>query len=89
MRRCSRRTIAGQEPQKGGMVIAHYGSGVYVYTAYAFYRQLPLGVPGAYQDIRQPAQSLKEPAAENASGKVRRSHIVRLLRFCTLLVPSW
>jgi LmbE family N-acetylglucosaminyl deacetylase len=39
----------GQEPQKGGMVIAHYGSGVYMYTAYAFYRQLPLGVPGAYR----------------------------------------
>ncbi|MGB7264124.1 MAG: PIG-L family deacetylase, partial [Terracidiphilus sp.] len=39
----------GQDPQKGGMVIAHYGSGVYMYTAYAFYRQLPLGVPGAYR----------------------------------------
>ena len=39
----------GQEPQKGGMVIAHYGAGVYVYTAYAFYRELPLGVPGAYR----------------------------------------
>jgi hypothetical protein len=38
-----------QEPQKGGMVIARYGSGVYMYTAYAFYRQLPLGVPGAYR----------------------------------------
>jgi LmbE family N-acetylglucosaminyl deacetylase len=40
---------AGQDSQKGGMVIAHYGSGVYMYTAYAFYRQLPLGVPGAYR----------------------------------------
>jgi LmbE family N-acetylglucosaminyl deacetylase len=39
----------GQDPQKGGMVIARYGSGVYVYTAYAFYRELPLGVPGAYR----------------------------------------
>jgi hypothetical protein len=39
----------GQDPQKGGMVIAHYGSGIYVYTAYAFYRELPLGVPGAYR----------------------------------------
>ena len=39
----------GQDPQKGGMVIARYGSGVYMYTAYAFYRQLPLGVPGAYR----------------------------------------
>jgi hypothetical protein len=39
----------GQDPQKGGTVLAHYGSGVYVYTAYAFYRELPLGVPGAYR----------------------------------------
>ena len=39
----------GQSPQEGGMVIARYGSGVYMYTAYAFYRQLPLGVPGAYR----------------------------------------
>jgi LmbE family N-acetylglucosaminyl deacetylase len=39
----------GQEPQKGGFMVARYGSGVYVYTAYAFYRELPLGVPGAYR----------------------------------------
>jgi LmbE family N-acetylglucosaminyl deacetylase len=38
-----------QAPQKGGMLVAHYGSGTYVYTAYAFYRELPLGVPGAYR----------------------------------------
>ncbi len=37
----------GQDPQEGGMVVARYGSGVWMYTAYAFYRQLPLGVPGA------------------------------------------
>jgi hypothetical protein len=39
----------GQDPQKGGLLIAHYGNGTYVYTAYAFYRELPLGVPGAYR----------------------------------------
>jgi len=39
----------GQDPQKGGLVIARSGAGVYVYTAYAFYRQLPLGVPGSYR----------------------------------------
>jgi len=39
----------GQPDQKGGLVYAKYGKGVYVYTAYAFYRQLPLGVPGAYR----------------------------------------
>jgi len=39
----------GQSPQKGGLLVARYGSGVWVYTAYAFYRELPLGVPGAYR----------------------------------------
>ncbi len=40
---------AGQEPQKGGLVYARYGKGVYIYNAYAFYRQLPEGVPGAFR----------------------------------------
>ena len=39
----------GQLPQKGGLVYARYGKGIYIYNAYAFYRQLPLGVPGAYR----------------------------------------
>lgn len=36
-----------EEPQKGGLLLAHYGKGIYVYTGYAFFRQLPAGVPGA------------------------------------------
>jgi len=39
----------GQEPQKGGLLYAKYGKGIYIYNAYAFYRQLPEGVPGAYR----------------------------------------
>jgi hypothetical protein len=39
----------GQEPQKGGLLYAKYGKGVYIYNAYAFYRELPEGVPGAYR----------------------------------------
>ena len=38
-----------QDPQKGGLVYAQYGRGVYVYVALALYRQLPDGVPGAYR----------------------------------------
>ena len=33
--------------QKGGLVIAPFGKGTYVYTGLAFFRQLPAGVPGA------------------------------------------
>jgi LmbE family N-acetylglucosaminyl deacetylase len=39
----------GQAPQKGGLLYAKHGKGVYIYNAYAFYRQLPEGVPGAYR----------------------------------------
>jgi len=35
----------GQAPQKGGLLYAKYGKGIYIYNAYAFYRQLPEGVP--------------------------------------------
>ena len=38
-----------QDPQKGGLLCARYGNGAYVYVAYALYRQLPEGVPGAYR----------------------------------------
>jgi LmbE family N-acetylglucosaminyl deacetylase len=37
----------GEGEQKGGLLVAHYGKGTYVYTGYAFFRQLPAGVPGA------------------------------------------
>jgi len=37
----------GEREQKGGLLIARYGKGTYIYTGYAFFRQLPAGVPGA------------------------------------------
>jgi LmbE family N-acetylglucosaminyl deacetylase len=37
----------GESSQKGGMLRAQYGKGTYIYTGYAFFRQLPAGVPGA------------------------------------------
>ena len=39
----------GQDEQKGGLLYTRYGKGAYVYIAYALYRQLPEGVPGAYR----------------------------------------
>lgn len=41
----------GEPPQGGGMVIAPYGKGHYVYTGYAWFRQLPAGVPGAFRIV--------------------------------------
>jgi len=37
----------GESEQKGGLLVAHYGRGTYIYTGYAFFRQMPAGVPGA------------------------------------------
>jgi LmbE family N-acetylglucosaminyl deacetylase len=39
----------GQDPQRGGLVVAHPGKGTYVYVAFALHRQLPELVPGAYR----------------------------------------
>jgi LmbE family N-acetylglucosaminyl deacetylase len=38
-----------QAKQAGGWLHAQYGKGHYTYFAYAFHRQLPYGVPGAYR----------------------------------------
>jgi LmbE family N-acetylglucosaminyl deacetylase len=39
----------GENSKQGGMLVASYGRGTYVYTAYSFFRQLPAGVPGAFR----------------------------------------
>ncbi len=39
----------GQDPQRGGLLVARRGKGVYIYVAYALYRQFPELVPGAYR----------------------------------------
>jgi len=37
----------GDPPLKGGLLVAQYGKGTYIYAGYAFFRQFPAGVPGA------------------------------------------
>jgi len=39
----------GCEKLDGGILIAKYGKGTYVYTTMSWFRQLPAGVPGAYR----------------------------------------
>ena len=39
----------GEEPLRGGLLVAEYGEGRYVYTGLSFFRELPAGVPGAYR----------------------------------------
>jgi LmbE family N-acetylglucosaminyl deacetylase len=39
----------GEPARKGGVLVARYGKGAFIYTGLAFFRQLPAGVPGAYK----------------------------------------
>lgn len=39
----------GESPLEGGMLYADYGKGVYIYTGYSWFRQIPAGVPGAFR----------------------------------------
>ncbi|MGD9630748.1 MAG: PIG-L family deacetylase [Pyrinomonadaceae bacterium] len=39
----------GEPERTGGMVYAEVGKGKYIYTSYSWFRQLPVGNPGAYR----------------------------------------
>lgn len=39
----------GEAPLKGSLLVAPYGEGYYVYTGLSFFRELPVGVTGAYK----------------------------------------
>jgi LmbE family N-acetylglucosaminyl deacetylase len=39
----------GESPKNGGLLIAPYGKGTYIYTGLSFFRELPAGVSGAYR----------------------------------------
>jgi hypothetical protein len=39
----------GEKPLEGGEIWTRYGKGVFIYTAYVWFRELPAGVPGAYR----------------------------------------
>ena len=54
---------AGQDPQRGGLLVAHPGKGTYIYAAFALYRQLPELVPGSYRILAN-LLSAKQGAAK-------------------------
>jgi LmbE family N-acetylglucosaminyl deacetylase len=54
----------GQDPQKGGLLVARVGKGAYVYCAYALYRQMPEGVPGAFRLMANMVSLGKRPTTE-------------------------
>jgi LmbE family N-acetylglucosaminyl deacetylase len=50
-----------QDPQRGGLLLARYGKGAYIYDAFALYRQLPSGVAGAYRILANLVSLGKNP----------------------------
>jgi hypothetical protein len=62
-----------QDPQKGGLIYSQFGKGYYVYLAYAFFREMPEGVPGSFRIManllslgKNPKPSCWTPACANA-----------------------
>ena len=39
----------GETPKDGGLLVAKYGKGHYIYTGLSFFREFPAGVSGAYR----------------------------------------
>jgi LmbE family N-acetylglucosaminyl deacetylase len=57
----------GQDPQRGGLLAARYGKGIYIYDAYALYRQFPAAVPGAYRILANLVSASKNGAFESSA----------------------
>jgi len=56
----------GEKELTGGTLIARYGKGTYIYTAYDWFRELPAGVPGAYRIF---ANIVSSPATEKVKSR--------------------
>jgi LmbE family N-acetylglucosaminyl deacetylase len=50
-----------QDPQRGGLLYASYGKGTYIYLAFAFFRQMPEGVPGSFRIMANLLSADKNP----------------------------
>jgi LmbE family N-acetylglucosaminyl deacetylase len=63
-----------ETPKDGGLLIAKYGNGYYVYTGLSFFRELPEGVSGAYKLFANLVSLSKEQKLPPASplGKTDR-----------------
>jgi len=61
-----------QDPQRGGLLLARDGKGAYIYDAFALYRQLPSGVPGAYRILANLVSLGKNPGFQKQSNLAAR-----------------
>lgn len=62
----------GEPSRKGGLLVAEYGKGYFVYTGYSWFRELPAGVAGAFR-IFANMISLGNQQPENTSIKMENN----------------
>jgi LmbE family N-acetylglucosaminyl deacetylase len=60
----------GEPDKKGGLLSTRYGKGVFIYTGYSWFRQLPAGVAGAFRLFANLISAGKS-AGRSADGKNR------------------
>jgi LmbE family N-acetylglucosaminyl deacetylase len=61
----------GQSPQRGGLLYATYGKGTYTYLSYAFFRQMPDGVPGSFRIMANLLSIGKNPGLNSTAGPAK------------------
>ncbi|MEM8894769.1 MAG: LmbE family protein, partial [Bacteroidota bacterium] len=54
----------GETPKDGGLLVAKYGEGYYIYSGYSWFRELPAGVSGAYRLFTNMISIGMEPTLE-------------------------
>jgi LmbE family N-acetylglucosaminyl deacetylase len=59
----------GESPKEGGLLVARYGKGHYIYTGLSFFRELPAGVPGAFKLFSNLLSIGKAPSKERSGAK--------------------
>jgi hypothetical protein len=58
-----------QSPQRGGLLYAPYGKGTYIYSAFAFFREMPNGVPGSFRIMANLLSVSRNSAIQRSVGR--------------------
>jgi len=65
----------GETALDGGLLFARYGKGVFIYTGFSWFRQIPAGIPGAYRIFVNllSAGKYKSPDSNKDVGSINKS----------------
>lgn len=77
-----------QDPQRGGLLYARAGKGFYVYLAYAFFREMPEGVPGSFRIMANLLSLSKNPGLQDGRSYRSSSRVLYEGKDITNEVPS-